>query len=63
MAKNRKLLDLTEASDYLHRHPTYLRRLVAKREIRHLKLGGRLLFDAADLDALLDASVVEVWRL
>ncbi len=62
MAKNRKLLYLDEASTYLHRDPTYLRRLVAKREIRHLKLSGRLLFDVADLDALLDAAVVEVWR-
>ena len=63
MAKNRKLLDLTEASTYLHRSPTYLRRLVARREIKHYKVGSRLRFDVVDLDALLDASVVEVWRL
>jgi excisionase family DNA binding protein len=57
--KNRTMLDLVEASSYLHRSPTYLRRLVARREVRHYKVGGRLLFDVADLDALLDESLVE----
>ncbi len=56
------LLTLAEASEYLHRPPSFLRRLVAQREIRHIKLRGRLLFDAVDLDALLAASVREAVR-
>ncbi len=64
MSKNQRpvLLDLGEASDYLHRPPSFLRRLVANREIRHFKLGGRVLFDAADLDELLAYSVREAVR-
>ncbi len=60
--KARVLLDIGEASAHLHRHSSYLRRLVARREIRHYKVGGRLLFDQADLDAHVDACVVEVAR-
>lgn len=53
------LLKLPEASRYISRHPSYLR-LVARREIRHYKIGGRLRFDVHDLDRLIRASRIEV---
>lgn len=44
------------------RNEAYLRRLVAGRKIKHYRVGGRLLFDLADLDDFLDSCVVEVSR-
>ena len=55
----RVLLSLPEAAAYLGRNEHYLRRLVSKRDLRHYRLDGRLRFDQADLDAFLDAHVVE----
>jgi excisionase family DNA binding protein len=37
----------------------FLRRLVAKRRIPYHKVGGRVLFDLADLDALAEQGRVE----
>lgn len=57
----RVLLTLAEASEYLSRHPKYLRRLVADGKIKFYRYpGGHLRFDRADLDAFLDACLVEV---
>ena len=57
--RRRVLLNLSQACDHLARNEAYLRRLVAQRKIKHYRVGGRLLFDAADLDAYLDGCVVE----
>jgi len=57
--KQRHLVDLAEASAYIARNPKYLRRLVASRQIPYHKIGGRLRFDLADLDELIDASRIE----
>jgi excisionase family DNA binding protein len=54
-----RLLDITQAADYLGRNVYYVRRLVAHRGIRHYKIGHRLLFDPADLDAFLGTCLVE----
>ena len=55
-----------EAAAYLGRGERFLRRLVFERRIRYRKVGRFLAFDRADLDAFLDAQVVEpvgvVWR-
>ena len=40
----------------------YLRRLVAERRIPYHKPGGRLVFDLADIDALVENSRVEAAR-
>lgn len=49
----RALLDTEQAADYLGRDVHFVRRLVQHREIQHYKIGGRLRFDPADLDAFL----------
>jgi hypothetical protein len=50
----------------IDRHPwlteRYLRRLVAERRIAFHKIGGRLVFAVADLDALVAAHRVEALR-
>jgi excisionase family DNA binding protein len=55
----RGLLDVQQAAGHLGRNVHYLRRLVAHREIQHYKIGHRLLFDPADLDAFLTTCRVE----
>lgn len=37
----------------------YLRRLVYERRIRYSKVGGKLLFDLADLDRIVNEGVVD----
>lgn len=54
------LLSIEDAAEYIARNVPYLRRLVARREIAHYKIGGRLRFDTRDLDAHLAACRVEV---
>lgn len=56
------LLGLQQAAGHLGRNVYYVRRLVARREIRHYKIGHRLLFDRADLDAFLTTCRVEPSR-
>jgi len=61
---SRRLVTLPQA---LEHHPwlteRYLRRLVAERRIPYYKpSGGRLLFDLADIDALVETSRVEAVR-
>jgi len=58
----RNLVDLRDASTYIGRHPSYLRRLVDRREIKFYKVGRLIRFDTGDLDGLLDAAAVEPWR-
>lgn len=54
-----ELLDIFEAAAYIARNESYMRRLVAKREIAFTKVGHRLRFDVRDLDAHLEAGRVE----
>lgn len=61
-AANQRLLDIKQAAAYLGRNVAFLRRLVARREMPHFKVGRALRFDVRDLDAYLASCRVEVWR-
>ncbi len=50
-----QLLSLREAADRMAVSERFMRRLVAERRIRHFKVGHFLKFDAADIDAFIDA--------
>lgn len=53
-----QLLGLSEAAEYLFATERFMRSLVARRLITYYKIGGRLKFDTADLDALLLSTCV-----
>lgn len=53
------LLDIEDAADVLGVSVRYMRRLVAERRIRHVKLGHYLRFTPADLDAFAAAGIRE----
>jgi excisionase family DNA binding protein len=46
----RRLLDITEAADYLNLSTSTLYSWVSQRRIPHLKIGGRVRFDKKALD-------------
>lgn len=52
------LLDVTEAASRSGVPVRFVRRLVAERRVRYVKLGRYVRFDPADLDALVAAGVV-----
>lgn len=52
------LLDVTGAAQRLGVPVRFVRRLVAERRVRYVKLGRYVRFDLADLDALVAAGVV-----
>lgn len=56
-------LTFNQAREYLNVPERTMRRYVAERRIRHYRLGGKSLrFTRADLDAFLQAGVVEAVR-
>lgn len=56
-------LTFAEAREYLNVPERTMRRYVAERRIRHYRLGGKSLrFSRADLDAFLQAGLVEAVR-
>lgn len=55
----RALLDIEQAAEYIGRDIYFVRRLVHRRAIQYYKIGGRLRFDVADLDAFLATCRVE----
>jgi excisionase family DNA binding protein len=52
-------LDLVDAAGYLSVNVRYVRRLVAERRVRYLKVGRLLRFRTEDLDAYLESCGVE----
>ena len=60
MPKNRSLVGLSEAVNYLNTSERHIRTLVHRRAIPYYKLGGLLRFDLAELDDMLDQNRVEV---
>ena len=54
-----KLVDVGTAADYLGTSETALRRMVHRRQVPHLKIGRRVRFSLTDLDAWIQAHVVE----
>ncbi len=57
-AENGNLLTVPEAGSFLRLKPSTVRSWVLKRRIAHLKLGGRVLLRRADLETLLQNSLV-----
>lgn len=54
------LMDINEAAEHLHVSVRYMRRLVAERRIRHVKLGYFIRFEKQDVDEWVVASRREV---
>jgi excisionase family DNA binding protein len=52
---NPTLIDINGAADHLGTTPRHLRSLVFRREIPHVKIGGKLRFDPQALDAFVDS--------
>jgi excisionase family DNA binding protein len=56
---HRSPLDLVGAASYLNVNERYVRRLVAERRVRYLKVGRLLRFRVEDLETFLDSCRVE----
>ena len=54
-------LDYSGAAEYLHVPEGTVRRLARERQIAHLRIANRVMFDPADLDSFLTASRVEAF--
>lgn len=52
-------LSYDEAAAYLHVSRRFLERLVSERRVAYLRLGGKVLFQVADLDAYAQAGRIE----
>lgn len=50
--------DIAEAAEYLGTSPRHIRRLVTERKITFVKIGGKVRFKKADLDAYIEANTV-----
>jgi excisionase family DNA binding protein len=61
-SSDRRLLDIEQAAEHVGRNVAFMRRLVARREVPHFKIGRALRFAVADLDEFVAACRVEVWR-
>jgi excisionase family DNA binding protein len=55
-----RLLDITEAAEYLHTSVRHMRDLVYRRRIAYYKVGKLVRFDPTDLDLWLQSARVEV---
>lgn len=55
MADNATLIDINGAAEYLGTTPRHLPSLVFRREIPHVKIGGKLRFDPQTLDVFVDS--------
>lgn len=58
ITSDRVLLDYNAAADYLSTTYHQLRRMVYERRIPYIKIGRKVRFDRADLDAYIDAQRV-----
>lgn len=58
LAHSRPLLSVGETIDLLRSSRTSVYRLIEKGDLKPVKIGGRTLFRRADLDALIERSVV-----
>lgn len=54
-----RLLDNTEAAEFLNISPFSLRGKVSRKEIPHIKVGRRTLFSPSDLQAWVEANKVQ----
>jgi excisionase family DNA binding protein len=53
-------MNLEEAGKFLGVSPHTLRAWARSKKVRHFKLGRRIVFDRADLEAFLSSNVVEL---
>ena len=56
--KNPNILNIQEASVYTNLSTSYLYKLVAKKEVPHLRAGYKILFNKFDLDKWLESKCV-----
>lgn len=54
------ILNIQEASDYMNLSTSYLYKLVARKQIPHLRAGYKILFKSIDLDKWLEEKSVAV---
>lgn len=54
----RRLLNVSQAAQYLGRTPKSIRHLVQRRKLRCIRADGRVMFDVSDLDAWIDMNRV-----
>jgi excisionase family DNA binding protein len=57
-AVRRRLLNVSQAAQYLGRTPKSIRHLVQRRKLRCIRADGRVMFDVSDLDAWIDMNRV-----
>lgn len=60
--RDNSLLSIAEASEVMRLRPSTLRDWIWKRQIPHVKLGGRVFLRRSDIDALIENSVVPAAR-
>ena len=58
---NPKLLTIDQAAKFLSVRPGYVRRLVRERRIRFVKVGKFVRLTQEDLEAFIEAGMVETW--
>jgi excisionase family DNA binding protein len=56
--QNPNILNIQEASVYTNLSTSYLYKLVAKKEVPHLRAGYKILFNKHDLDKWLESKCV-----
>ncbi len=54
-----RFLDVKQCSNYLNISTHFLYKLVEKKELEHIRLGGKILFDEKRLEAWIDEHTVE----
>ena len=57
-AVRRRLLNVSQAAQYLGRTPKSIRHLVQRRRLQCIRADGRVMFDVSDLDAWIDMNRV-----
>ncbi len=59
MERKRRLVNIKEAATYIGLKVSTLYGWVSEKKIPHVKIGDRVLFDIADLDAFIEKSKVK----
>ena len=59
MPKHRTFADIPYTAEYCNTSVRHVRSLVARRQVPYFKVGGKVRFDLADIDAWLDANRIE----
>jgi len=54
-----KFLSVKQCADYLNISTHFIYKLVEKKDLEHIRLGGKILFDESRLEAWIEAHTVE----